>query len=344
MKQFLPSVSPPFTQCFNRFCLIFMLLLMTGLSSAIAGNPDGDLEIELLNNHHLVIDPSSDGPGLVYIGATFHNRGDNALQNVRVNIGDKSQNLAGTYPTRTHSGLSGSFALQQVDAGTEANDASRFISSIPAGESITQYWLVAYPRQDAQGKWVCQNAGTEDDLWLSYDIWASADDAAILLEANTSQQLHFRETPRQDASRSLSPTDASIPNEYRDMLSTISTENDSSVYPGQSLSISVWHQLSQVSGGYDGDQNYSPDFNAVMQPVGSLQGFDPACFRLIETSGVLLIRNANGNHSFESFRNQYHFQDINWRNEAVMALVNYTFVAIGADCQAQLNPYQIVAK
>ncbi|MEL6592517.1 MAG: hypothetical protein AAFQ68_20630, partial [Bacteroidota bacterium] len=347
MIQSLPLVSPPYLQGFNRICLFFIVFLLCGFSISHAANPDGDLEIQLLNGSNLVVDPSSEGPELVYLGATITNRGDNDLENLFVNIGDFSQKLAGTYPARTHSGLVGSFSLQHIDAGTEANDASRYINRLAAGESLTLYWLVAYPRQDDQGKWVSQEEGIDDDLWLSYDVWAQADDAGTLLEANTEQQLYFRETPRQSASRSLAAQDASIPAQYQDMLASVESWDDqqsSTVYPGQTVRVAVWHQLSQVSAGYDSDANYSPDFNSALQPVGSLQGFDPACFRLINTSGILIIRDEDGNHSFESFRNQNHFQDIDWRNESVMALVNYDFIAIGAECQAQLNPYQIVAK
>ena len=59
---------------------------------ARGANPDGDLRIELISSYNLIVDsnagtPSSYAPSAVYLGATFHNDGTNALTNVWAYMG-----------------------------------------------------------------------------------------------------------------------------------------------------------------------------------------------------------------------------------------------------------------
>ncbi|MEL7535287.1 MAG: hypothetical protein AAFN10_28580 [Bacteroidota bacterium] len=314
-----------------------------GLNLVWATNPNGDLEIQLLSASNLIVAQDDKGPELVYLGAKITNRGDNPLTELSVSIGDFDAGTAGIYPTRQHTGLSGSLALTHLGP----SDAFRYIGELGPGESTVQYWLVEYPRTDQNGLSVSLTDAIDDDLWLEYDVWANAKDAGADLLANTSQSLHFRSQARKSdiQTRALGVED--IPSEYTDFLQSVVSENSSntpSATAGQKIIIPVWYQLGDVNEGFDGNGDFLPDFNASLQPVGRLATFDPHCFRLINSSGALLLKDASGNLSFTALNNQTHLSNISRENTAAMALVNYEFLVIGKDCEASLSPYQSVAK
>lgn len=323
-----------------------MLVNLLGFVTAMATNPDGDLAIQLLSGANLVVESNANGPELVYLGAKITNNGDNTLTDLSINIGDFDAQTAGVYPARTHAGLNGSLSLKHLGTNSTLSDAFRYIGDLAPGESSVQYWLVEYPQTDQNGTLVSLAEGIEDDLWLEYDVWASAQDAGAALMANTSQKLNFRLEERKADILVNEPNAQNIPPQYADLLQSILgtvDQNSSPAIAGQKLVVPVWNQLGQVKEGFDANEDLLPDFNAFLQPVGRLATFDPSCFRLIHTSGVLLLEDPNANISFVPFNDQIHFLNINRENVSVMALVNYEFMVLGNECESNLSPYQSVA-
>ncbi|MFK7924180.1 MAG: SdrD B-like domain-containing protein [Bacteroidia bacterium] len=324
--------------------MLFFGLL--SVNTIVAGNPDGDLEIQLLSGSNLIIAPNGTGPELIYIGAKITNNGQDALTDISISIGDFDKNTPGIYPSREHTGLSGKLALSHQNAGGNYSDANRYVADLAPGKSLVQYWLVEYPRTDQNGTSVSLTDLTEDDLWLEYDVWATAKDASANLAANTSQILNFRSQTINTKSQAWGMDRAELPTEYADLLASIDgwdTNNQNVALAGQSIVIPVWHQLGTVKNGFDSNTDLVPDFNAFLQPVGKLANFEPSCFRLIRTYGVLLVEDQDGNITFTSFNNQTHFTNISRENKTVMGLVNYEMMALGSECTASLSPFQSVA-
>src|SRR5512143_1033507 len=56
----------------------------------------------------------------------------------------------------------------------------------------------------------------------------------------------------------------------------------------------ILYELGVINQGFDNDGNFTPDFNAWVQPIGD-PSFDPSCFRLIRVSGVLTVSRSAGN-------------------------------------------------
>lgn len=150
---------------------IFLAALFMGLSQTFAANPDGDLRLEILTSYNLIVDsnvesPSTYAPRAVFLGAKICNDGANDLTDVFAYIGKFSGNTPGVYPVESvdESGLgysySGTFSLTHEG---DVTDASRYIVSIPAGECITQYWLVSYPNLDNSGNSVTGASNSIDD-------------------------------------------------------------------------------------------------------------------------------------------------------------------------------------
>lgn len=327
----------------------YLLMLFWGILSLnplIADNPDGDLEIQLLSGSNLIIGQSGTGPELIYIGAKITNNGQDDLTDISISIGDFDNTTPGIYPSREHTGLSGRLALSHQSAGGNYSDANRYVGDLAAGKSVVQYWLVEYPRTDQNGTSVSLTDLIADDLWLEYDVWATAKDAGNPLAANTSQILNFRSQTIDTKSQAWGMDRNELPTEYADLLASIDgwdTNNQDATIAGQSIVMPVWHQLGQVKNGFDSNEDLVPDFNAFLQPVGRLADFDPSCFRLIRTYGVMLVEDISGNITFTTFNNQTHFTNISRENKAVMALVNYEMMALGSECTASLSPFQSVA-
>ena len=182
-----------------RKTVVFVSLLAGGWGwsgeSALAANPDGDLRVEIITAYNLIVDsnagtPSSYAPESAYIGAKFYNDGTNALTNVWAYIGNYDAGTPGTYPSRTQAPLvgplpGGAFALEHEGGAMGATDATRYIGTIPPGESVAVYWLVDYPQLDENGNPVWgDSVKPDDDLWLEYDVWATAMDAGAYRQAD----------------------------------------------------------------------------------------------------------------------------------------------------------------
>jgi len=80
-----------------------------------------------------------------------------------------------------------------------------------------------------------------------------------------------------------------------------------------------------------------------VQPI-SQADFDPSCFRLIRTSGVLTVTRGGGNPTMiVPFEDTLYFTNIPDDNTNVLGEVYYTFLALDGPCSMGLTPYQEVA-
>ena len=208
------------------------LATLAAASSSIApaqSVSDGPLKMEIITAYNLVVDsnaesPSTYAPKSAYIGAKFCNDGTEPLTNVWAYIGDLDAGTPGTYPSRTHAPLvgplpGGKFALTHEGGTMGARDATRYVGTIEPGECITVYWLVSYPQLDANGDAVWgPSVKPDDDLWLEYDVWATARDGGAYLQADDSRTLTCRNEISAMANK-IWPNGANkVPQEYQDLL------------------------------------------------------------------------------------------------------------------------------
>src|SRR5436190_745507 len=133
--------------------LVLSLVIVVGLfSPAAAPNTllaapiDGDLRIETITAYNFIVDsnvesPSTYAPRAATLGAKFCNDGANDLTDVFGYVGNYDPNgdrnpidsTPGIYPSRTHPGLVGTFALTHEGGSAGLNDATRYVGTIPAG-------------------------------------------------------------------------------------------------------------------------------------------------------------------------------------------------------------------
>lgn len=340
------------------------LTLLLGLFfslGAVAVNPDGDLRIEALNAPNFVVDsnvetPATYGPQAVHLGAKFCNDGANDLTDVIVNIGDfigtPAASTPGTYPVEGVDeaangwSYSGDFSLTHA---TSTGDASRLIGTIPAGECITQYWMVTYPTKDAGGNAVFgANADFSDDLVLDYDFWATATDGGSSLVADQTYSATMRRELSAAANKIWPNTTSKVPTEYLDAIEEElgwrpTTGSESTVAGGVGTVSGVWYDFGVVNKGFDNDGDLVPDYNAWAQPVGDPGIFDAGCFKLVRTYGILVVKLNDGTDLLIPFEDQLYFTDIPANNTGMVGLVYYEFQGIDGTCSIQISPYQEVA-
>ena len=321
-------------------------------------NPDGDLRVEIVTAYNLVVDsnaesPSTYAPKSAYIGAKFCNDGTEPLTNVWAYIGDLDAGTPGTYPSRTHAPLvgplpGGKFALTHEGGTMGANDATRYIGTIQPGECITVYWLVSYPQLDANGDAVWgPSVKPEDDLWLEYDVWATARDGGAYLQADDSRTLTCRNEISAMANK-IWPNGANkVPQEYQDLLNQYAplwTNTSATAEPGAILRTEgIWYDLGNIGDGFDNDGDLVPDRNAWLQPVGDPDLFDPSCFRLIRTYVMVVVKLNDGTEQVIIVEDQLYFTQIPPDNRGAVGYVMYEFIAVGSGCVSTLTPYQEVA-
>ncbi|MCI5209791.1 MAG: DUF11 domain-containing protein, partial [Candidatus Electrothrix sp. ATG2] len=94
--------------------------------------------------------------------------------------------------------------------------------------------------------------------------------------------------------------------------------------------------------GFDNNNDGVPDQNAWMQPVGVPGVYDPGCFRLVGTYGLLIVKLSSGGEQLIPFKDQMYFENIP-DNTGVVGLVFYEYVALNGVCTGTLTPYQEVA-
>jgi len=325
---------------------------------AHAANPDGDLRIEIVTAYNLVVDsnaesPSTYAPKSAYIGAKFYNDGTEPLTNVWAYIGDLAAGTPGTYPSRTHPGLTGplpggEFALTHEGGTMGATDATRYVGTIQPGECVTVYWLVSYPQLDANGNAVWgSSVKPDDDLWLEYDVWGTAMDGGAHLQADDSRTLTCRNEISAMANK-IWPNGANkVPQEYQDLLNQYAplwTNTSATAEPGAILRTEgIWYDLGNVGDGFDNDGDLVPDRNAWLQPVGDPDLFDPSCFRLVRTYVMVIVKLNDGTEQVIVSEDQLYFTQIPANNRGAVGYVMYEFVAIGSGCVSTLTPYQEVA-
>ena len=164
-----------------------------------------------------------------------------------------------------------------------------------------------------------------DDLTLDYDIWAvSAEGPA----ANDSQSVTMRNEISASANK-IYPNNGFWFNE------------PTVCEPGVIVTSSgINYELGVVNQGFDNDGDGDADFNAWLQPIGD-DAWDPACFRLVKTSGQLQI-NRGGSTELIDFVDQLYFTDLG-PNSGIVGVVEYQFACLAGACQVPLTPYQEAA-
>jgi hypothetical protein len=130
--------------------------------------------------------------------------------------------------------------------------------------------------------------------------------------------------------------------------------DSNTVRPGDVItSNGILYELGNVRQGFDNDGDFVPDYNAWLQPVGDAN-YDPSCFRLIHTQGVLTVsRGAGKPDLIIAFDDQddphplyggpLYFTNLPDDNNGVLGNVHYTFLALDGPCFSGLSPYQEVA-
>ena len=248
-----------------------------------AANPSNGLRIEVIAAYNLVVDsnvesPSTYAPRSAYLGAKFCNDGTNDLTDVFAYIGNFTNNTPGIYPSRAHAPLVGplpgnEFALTHEGGSIGVADAARSIGTIPAGESVTVYWLVSYPNVDVNGDAVWgPSVKPDDDLWLNYDIWGTARRATNTVAADTRRKITMRNEISAMANKIFPNGANKVPQEYQDLLAKYApawTNVADDGTPGTRIvTEGVWYDLGNVGDGFDNDGDLVPDRNAWLQPVG----------------------------------------------------------------------------
>ncbi len=332
----------------------------------------GVLDVEIVAAYNLVVDsnvlsPSTYAPSVATVLGRVCNTGDASLTGVQIYIGNydtvtPANSTPGQYPQRTKAAIMAdhpalhaatangtAYYFEHVGGRIGLNDATRFIGTLAAGQCANQYWHFAYPRRsnlaadnDNLGSVPTWGDSVKpgDDLWLQFDIWA--DDNA----GSTSDDEIWTMTMRNEISAMANKIEPN-PNGH-----WFNTDGDS-VLPGQVItSNGILYELGNINQGFDNDGDYVPDYNAWLQPIGD-PSYDPSCFRLIRTSGVLTVSRSSGlpdlyipfddSVSDPLYGGPLYFTNLPTSNTGVIGKVFYTFLALDGPCSTTLTPYQEVA-
>lgn len=180
-------------------------------------------------------------------------------------------------------------------------DATRFIGTISPGECITQYWLVSYPQLDNNGNTVTGGIKPDDDLWVQYDFWAAANDGGTPRIADLTRKATMRNEISAMANKIWPNGDNKVPQQYHDAIAaqfgwdTFTPGGGSDAYPGELITTQgIWYDLGNVGFGFDNDGNFVPDHNAWLQPIDDPSTYDPGCFRLVHTYGIVIVKLGGG--------------------------------------------------
>ncbi|MEZ4643812.1 MAG: SdrD B-like domain-containing protein [Chloroflexota bacterium] len=353
--------------------LIALIVTLFGFHSTQAA---AGLTVKIDTAYNLVVDsnatsPSTYAPRAATVYGTFCNDGADPLTDVYGYIGSYNSGVnstpgiypaldtdvvgfAATYPNWAYLAGTGSYAFTHIGGAIGTADATRYIGDLAAGECKVQYWHFTYPAcaNDGSGNPVeppCTTIPTwgssvkaEDDLALSFDIWATGQDGGSTLTDNN----HWTMTMRNEISAMANKIK---PNPDGNWFNT----DTSSIVPGQVITTNgVLYTLGNIRQGFDNDGNYSPDYNAWLQPFGD-PSYDPSCFRLIRTSTVLtvsrgagqpdLILHVNDLNSDPVYGGPLYFTNLPPDNNGVRGEVRYTFLALTGPCSIPITPYQEVA-
>jgi len=317
-----------------------------------------DVRIEVIAAPNLIDDSNVQTPAGVnvtaaHFGAKFENITDDTLVNVFAYIGDYSGGGNGTpgiYPSKTHTGLVGTFSFTHT-AG--ASDATRFIDTLYPNQTKTVYWMVEYPNVDNNGKPVYNACSDEtDDLKLDYDIWTSfADDEVPNTNCYTDTALTatIRCEITASANKIWPNGSNKVPSEWVTAVEAelgykLGWADVQGRLPGvEYITVGTWYDMGNVNQGFDNNGDFIPDYNCWMQPVGNPDLFDPTCFRLIRTSGVLLVKSNSEGLITEAFEDQLYFENLTPSNTGVVGYVEYTYMPLIGGCSSTQTPYQEAA-
>jgi len=301
---------------------------------------DGDLQVELIAAPNYVVDSNdpTEGPSSAYIQTVITNTGTDTLTDVFAYIGDYVDGVSdtpGLYPARTHTGLTGTFSLTHEGGSAGSADATRYIGELAPGESVTQYWLVSYPKVDDNGDSVVGGAKPDDDLFVNYDVWATANDPVDGdLTATEAGTANMRSEISASANKIWPNSDNKVPDEYKQSINELlgwdafTDDGDQTAYPGETLTAKgIWYDLGNVNKGFDNDGDFVPDQNAFLQPVGDAANFDVGKFRLVHTYGMVLVKLKEGGEQLIPFEDQLYFTNIP-DNTGAVGLVFYEFAAL----------------
>jgi hypothetical protein len=341
------------------FAAFFVLILPLSVATA----QSGDLTVDIIAGYNLVVDsnassPSTFAPSVATVMGRFCNIGSSPINDVQAHIGDFASKTPGVYPARSGADLNGTpfqgtgtYSFTHMGGSVGTQDATRFIEEIGPGECKVQYWHFKYPQcsnlaDGTPDEPPCDRMPTwgssvkpDDDLWLEFDVWAEA-------PGGHSDNERRRMTMRNEIS--------AMANKIEPNPDGVWFNTTSPVTVGQVItSNGVRYELGNVRHGFDNDGDYAPDFNAWMQPVGD-PSYDPSCFRLIRTHGVLTITRGAGKPDlilyFKDWEDPHpvyggplYFTNLPPDNTGVIGVVHYVFEARKANCTTTWSPYQEVA-
>jgi hypothetical protein len=294
--------------------------------------------------------PSYDDPGAETAGDPFE-----------VAYGNSTTNpLVGSTLT-DYGATNAPFALQLASGTTPPEvDASRYIGDLAPGQCKTEYWMVTYPRKACSSGTVCDinNASREDvtggvkpedDLWLPYFFWGTSTGATTATSYRWNA-ITMRNEISAMANKIWPNGDNKVPDEYVAAIAevvgwdTLTPSGTSTVYPGDTvLSEGIWYDLGNVGAGFDNNGDFVPDRNVWVQPIGDASGYDPGCFRLVRTYGLVIVKLNDGTEQLIPFVDQMYFENIPENNIGAVGLVYYEYAALDGICTASLTPYQEVA-
>lgn len=329
-------------------CRSLVVFLAAALTAAVQpAFAAGQLSVRFNAPYNVVVDsnvcsPSTYAPQVATVGAGFCNTGDAPLTDVVGRIGDYTAGTPGAYPVRDSAAAANDIALSSsclANTGTyslthlgDLVDATRYIGTLDVGECSWQYWSFTYPRRsnpDTCGSPVwCASSNPNDDLWLEFDVWGSSAQGS---SANDDWTITMRNEISANANK-IFPNGASWFNE------------PSTCYPGQTVVTNgINYQLGNVNFGFDNDGDGNPDYNAWLQPIGDVN-WNPACFRLVKTSGQLQINTSGGGGiEYRDFVDQLYFTGLPANNTSITGVVYYTFMCLDGACAVPLTPYQEAA-
>jgi protocatechuate 3,4-dioxygenase beta subunit len=328
---------------------LVLFLLTTLILNVNYAGAAGNLSVEIIAAPNLIVDsnvlsPSSYQPIVATIIGKFCNTSATSdLTGVTANIGDYTSGTPGIYPVKSDVTIGsttyeGDYSFTHL--GGKA-DATRFIGDLAPGECNYQYWSFEYPKTATSGAATIPAWGNsvkpDDDLSLDFDIWASG--------YNTGT-----------ASTDITPQSHTMTmrNEISAMANKIKPNGNpggvwfntdtSSINPGDTITTNgILYRLGNINQGFDNNNDGVPDYNAWLQPFGN-PSYDPSCFRLISSTGVLTVTRSSGNADMViPFTDQLYFTDLPSDNTNVIGEVFYEFLSLGGPCSIPISPYQEVA-
>lgn len=353
--------------------LLSTILGPSTLPAVQAANPDGNLKIEVITAYNFIVDsnvttPATHAPKSATIGAKVCNTGGTDMTGVTAYVGDFKGTVASSTPgtylvrdsdtdaafksTSPHLADSGDYSLTHEGGSAGKADAIRYIGSLAAGTCRVEYWLVSYPRLKNGDPTQSVTGGIKpgDDLWLEYDIWVAATEGATARLADVTRRATMRNEISASANKIWPQTTSKVPNEYLTAIqtafgwNTIVPGGGSTAYPGDTLvTRGIWYDFGNVGAGFDNDGNFIPDRNAWVQPVGDPDAYDPGCFRLVRTYGIIVVKLGGGGEFLIPFENQLYFSELPADNTGAVGLVYYEYVALDGACRGVMSPYQEVA-